>query len=116
MLSTLKKFMIQFSLVGAMLVPCLLPAQQATDTVKTPMVRRRQVNQQKRIHQGVKSGELTRLEARKLEREQARVQRSKVRAKSDGQVTPRERLRLQRQQNKASRDIYRQKHDGQTRN
>jgi len=113
---TLRKLLISISLAGTMLIPCLLSGQQTADSVKTPVVRRRQVNQQKRIHQGVKSGELTGPETRKLEREQAKIQRSKVRARSDGEVTPQERLRLQHKQNKASRNIYRQKHDGQARN
>ena len=78
-------------------------------------VKHRQVRQQKRIHQGIKSGELTGREAYRLEREQHRLQRSKRRALSDGTVTARERLRLEKQQDRASRHIYRAKHNDTSR-
>lgn len=77
----------------------------------------RQIHQQRRIAQGVRSGELTRPEARRLERSAARIHRSVVRDRIDGGVfTPRERAKAQRRLNKQSRRIYRQKHDGQSRN
>ena len=75
----------------------------------------RQMRQEGRIYQGVRSGQLTRREFRGLEREQYRIQRDKQRFKSDGNFTPRERARIQRELNHASRDIYRQKHDSQVR-
>ncbi len=78
-------------------------------------INQRPKNQQQRIRQGVRSGELTRREARRLEREQSRIQHDKRVAKSDGEMTTRERTRIQREQNRASRDIYRQKHDSQVR-
>ena len=86
-------------------------AQDQPAPVKTPRVTHRQINQQARIKQGVKSGELTKGETRRLEREQAKIQYDKKEAKSDGKVTPQERKHLQREQNKASRDIYRLKHN-----
>jgi hypothetical protein len=76
----------------------------------------RQVDQQRRIAQGVRSGELTRPEARRLERNAARIHRSVVRDRVDGGVfTPRERAQAQSRLNKQSRAIYRQKHDQQFR-
>ena len=82
---------------------------------KTPVVTERQVNQQKRIKQGVKSDELTKREATRLEAQQAKIQAEKKAAKADGQVTPRERAKIQHDQNKASRRIAVQKHDAQKR-
>jgi hypothetical protein len=76
----------------------------------------RDVNQQQRIEQGLKSGQLTTREAARLEREEARVERDQARAMQDGKLTPAERARLAREQNKVSRDIYREKHDAQTGN
>ena len=76
----------------------------------------RERNQQRRIRQGVRSGELTRSEFRRLEREQARVRRHEARARSDGRFTLRERARINRELNRSSRHIYRQKHDRQDRN
>jgi hypothetical protein len=84
-------------------------AQDQQAPVKTPRVTHRQINQQARIKEGVKSGELTKGETRRLEREQAKIQYDKKEAKSDGKITPEERNHLQREQNKASRDIRRLK-------
>lgn len=81
----------------------------------TPKVRERQINQQQRIKQGVRSGELTKREAVRMEARQAKIQHDKKVAKSDGIVTPDERAKLHREQNAASRKIYRQKHDAQKR-
>jgi len=66
-------------------------AQDQPAPAKTPRVTHRQINQQARIKQGVKSGELTKGETRKLEREQAKIQHDKKVAKSDGKITPQER-------------------------
>ena len=77
---------------------------------------KRQINQQKRIHQGVKSGEITKKEFKHLEREQARLQKSKKRALSDGELDRREKIKLEHRQDKASRHIYRAKHNDSDRN
>ena len=79
----------------------------------TPGIDQRQANQERRIDQGVASGELTRREARRLERQQHRIDRAENRAKADGVVTADERRALRHRQNHASRHIYRQKHDAQ---
>src|SRR5437764_1679927 len=76
----------------------------------------RDVNQQQRIEQGLKSGELNTREAARLEREEARVERDQARAMQDGKLSPAEKARLAREQNRVSRDIYREKHDAQTGN
>ena len=81
----------------------------------TPVVKERQVNQQERIGQGVKSGELTPGETQRLEGREAKIQHDKKAAKADGTVTAAERAKLHREQNRTSKAIYRQKHDGQTR-
>src|SRR5262249_56531272 len=67
----------------------------------------RDVNQQQRIEQGLKSGQLTTGEAARLESEQSRIQRDQSRALQDGKLSPAEKARLQREQNQASRDINR---------
>ncbi len=81
-----------------------------------PNIKVRQINQQKRIKAGVKSGELTRKETVKLQRQQLQVQRTKKRAKADGVVTKRERSQIHRQQAKASKSVYRAKHNRRDRN
>jgi hypothetical protein len=75
----------------------------------------RQVTQQKRIYQGVASGELTGKEAGLLEREQYRIQEFKKTAWSDGEITPGERAHMHYLQDKASAHIYKKKHNPFTR-
>ena len=81
----------------------------------TPVLHQREARQQARIAQGVRSGELTRPEARRLERGELHLYRLEGAAKADGVVTPREHARLQYAANVESRRIYAQKHDAQTR-
>ena len=80
----------------------------------TPRVTKRQVTQQARIKEGVKSGQLTPAETRRLERQQAKIAVDKSKAKSDGVVTPKERTKLTKEQNRASRRIARLKHNPKT--
>jgi hypothetical protein len=82
---------------------------------QTPVVKERQENQQKRIAEGVKDGELTAKETEHLEGREAKIQADKKAAKADGVVTTKERAKLRREQNRASRAIYHQKHDAQVR-
>lgn len=71
----------------------------------TPRVTKRRLKQQSRIEQGVKSGQLTPAETRRLERQQGKITADKRKAKSDGVVTPAERAKLTREQNRANRTI-----------
>jgi hypothetical protein len=81
----------------------------------TPVLDRREHNQRERIEQGVRSGELTRPETRRLVAGQRALRLDERAAKADGIVTARERARLQHEADVQSRRIYRQKHDAQTR-
>lgn len=80
-----------------------------------PRVNARQHNQHARIREGVRSGELTRHEARKLGQEQRGIRQEERQYKSDGQLSAAERKDLHQDLNQASRDIREQKHDGQER-
>jgi len=76
----------------------------------------RDVNQQERIEQGLKSGQLTTREAGKLEREESKVDHLQAQALKDGKLTPAEKARLEGAQNQVSRDIAAAKHNGATGN
>jgi hypothetical protein len=76
---------------------------------------RRQAAQGARARQGVRSGELTRGEARAVQAQQAKVRRMERRAEADGTVTAEEKARLEKAQDRASRQIYRLKHNGNDR-
>ena len=79
----------------------------------TPGIDQRQANQERRIDQGVASGELNARETARLDRGQDRVDNMENRAKSDGVVTKGERARIHAVQDRQSKRIYRQKHDRQ---
>ncbi len=78
-------------------------------------VSKREVNQEERIAQGVKSGELTKAEAKKLQGEEKALRTEKRAYKADGVVTPAERKDLHQDANQASKDIYAEKHDAEVR-
>ena len=101
----MKKVALAAMLCGALCTPVL--AQGPVDT--------RQENQKARIKQGVKSGELTKKEARQLVNEQKKVRAAERKAKADGDVTRKEARKLDRKQDKASQKILRQKQDKQNR-
>jgi hypothetical protein len=91
-----------------------VPAPAPKDPLATPRIDQRQINQQKRIDQGVASGQLTPKETARLEKRESKIAADKTLAKSDGKVTRAERRRLRREENRASKAIYKQKHDRQT--
>jgi hypothetical protein len=76
------------TLVSAVLIALPFAAVAGT---RDPGVNQRQHNQQHRIQQGVKSGELTRGETRRLATEQRHIRHEEARDKSDGQLTRRAR-------------------------
>ncbi len=83
-------------------------------TTSTPRIDQRQQNQQQRIDQGVKSGQLNKKEAARLEKGQARVQKMEDKAVADGKVTKRERKKIEHTQDQQSKKIARERHDKQT--
>lgn len=87
----------------------------ARGATRDPGVNARQANQRERIEQGVRSGELTRSEARQLGTEQRAIRQEERQYKSDGVLTKDERKDLQQDLNVASRDIASQKHDAERR-
>jgi hypothetical protein len=77
-------------------------------------VGKRAENQQDRIAQGIKSGQLTAGEAAHLENNEARINHEVAadRAANGGKLTGQEKAQVNRQQNRESRQIYRDKHNG----
>lgn len=81
----------------------------------TPKITKTQVKQTTRIRHGAANGELTRHEAKKLQRQQRHIRNEKRLAKADGVVTRKERAHIRHDQKVSNRSIYRQKHDAQKR-
>ncbi len=101
------------SLIAAISLLALVSVNAQAQTA-TPNVSKRQVHQQKRIAEGVRSGELTAREVVTLERQEAQIQADKRAAKADGVVTKAERAKLQAEENRTSRHIYNKKHNQRT--
>ena len=76
-------------------------------------VGKRAENQQERIAQGIKSGQLTPQEAAHLEECEAAINKEikNDRAANGGKLTPVARRPVNRQQNRTSNAIYRKKHN-----
>jgi hypothetical protein len=87
------------------------PATPAMSRVNT-----REGNQQARIANGVKSGQLTPRETSHLENKEARISNEvhNDRAANGGKLTPQERAQVNHQQNNASKQIYNDKHNART--
>ncbi|HTT11787.1 MAG TPA: hypothetical protein VMG60_12915 [Burkholderiaceae bacterium] len=100
---------ILFTLLAAVAAPAFAQASGAGFT-------QRDINQQERIEQGLKSGSLSTREAGGLEREESHVDKMESSALRDGKVTPAEQARINAAQDKLSRDIGRDRHNGVTGN
>jgi len=96
-----------FAILAAL--AAVAPAGAAT------VIDQRQENQERRIDQGIQSGQLTGPEAERLQRQQNRIETMESKAQADGKVSAAERRKIRRAQNRASRRIWREKHDAQTR-
>jgi hypothetical protein len=90
-------------------------ATQTTDPKSE--VGQRAENQQDRIAQGVKSGQLTSGEAAHLESNEAKINNEvrNDRAANGGKLTDAEKAQVNRQQNRQSRQIFQAKHNGRVR-
>jgi hypothetical protein len=111
---TPKESVMNKTFVAAAVLALSAVAASAAGT-DTPRIDQRQANQEQRIDQGIASGELTKREAHRMNRQQNGVNRAEDRAKADGVVTAQEKKRLTKAQNATSKRIYRQKHDAQQR-
>ncbi len=78
-------------------------------TTPAPEVEQRKENQQDRIANGVRSGQLTAGETANLEKKESALN-------NDGNLTAADKTRLTRQQNRLSNQIYRDKHNGLAQN
>jgi len=88
----------------------------ATQNYGKSEVGQRQTEQQQRIAQGVKSGQLTAGETAKLENNQRAInqQTRADRAANGGKLTGAEKAQINHEQNRQSRNIYNKKHNART--
>jgi hypothetical protein len=99
---------IVLSVVAGVLFVSALPAENKVDA--------RRENQQDRIAQGVKSGQLTAGETSRLEKKEAKINREvhADRKANGGKLTPAEKNQVNAQQNRMSARIYKDKHNAAT--
>ncbi len=109
------KFKMMMAAVAMIAVPALVNAQTPTPSdARGARIDQRQANQDKRIDQGVKSGQLNQREAARMDKGQARVDKMENKALADGKITKGEANRIDHAQDRQSARIYTQKHDKQT--
>jgi hypothetical protein len=101
-------------ILTAAIAGLMLPAAAQTTPATAPAtIHERKENQQDRIANGVKSGQLTAGETANLEKREAHINKEihNDRVANGGRLTPAERRQVNRQQNRTSRAIYRKKHN-----
>lgn len=114
----MKLFNVVFS-ATLILAPAALFAQTAAPipAPKPPVtgqsIQERKTDQQDRIAQGVKSGQLTAGETGKLEHQEAGINHEEkgMRAQDNGHLSAADKSVLNKQQNQESKRIYRDKHN-----
>ena len=86
--------------------------QWQKDHPRRAQVNKRLRNQNRRINQGVKSGELNKQQARQLHKEdrQIRQEERDMASQNGGHITKQEQKTLNQQENAASKQIYNEKH------
>jgi hypothetical protein len=126
------KIEVRFALLSAALAALTLPglaqsadasaqgsaSASANGQVTGQTIQQRKENQQDRIAQGVKSGELTAGETANLEKKESDVNQEErdMRNVDNGKLTAADKATLNQQQNQLSKDIYEDKHNGETQN
>lgn len=106
-----------FLLAGTAAMAQDQPASTTTPATKPdPTIAQRKENQQDRIANGVKSGQLTAGETANLETKEAAIngETKADRAANGGKLTPQEKAKINNQQNHLSNQIYKDKHNDAT--
>ena len=101
------------ALAAIFAAPALMVAQSTTPMQRDPTINQRKENQQDRIGNGVRDGQLNAGETARLERQEAGINREErgMRAQDNGRLTAYDRHTVRRQQNRESRRIYRDRHN-----
>lgn len=105
----------KIKILGGLLVAALAVTSVANAQTRTPVINQRQHNQERRINEGVRSGQLTRNETRHLRNDERHIRTEKRTAMAEGRMGPRERTHIRHQENRVSRSIYRKKHNARVR-
>lgn len=93
----------------------LLTAPLSAESNRAPGVKAREHRQKHRIQQGVRSGEITRDEAKELREGRKETREKEKEFRSDGELTKEERKELHQDLNEQSKTIYDAKHNDEKR-
>jgi len=101
---------------GSSSTPATPAATPATTPAAKPTIAQRKENQQDRIANGIKSGQLTAGETANLETKEAAIngETKEDRAANGGKLTAAEKAQVNGQQNQLSKQIYDDKHNANT--
>jgi hypothetical protein len=96
-----------------LLAPVLVLAQTPTPRKNDYNINQRKYDQQHRIANGVKSGQLTPRETAHLEHQETAINHEEhaMRAQNNGRLTKQDRKTIHQQQNQESRRIHRDRHN-----
>ena len=96
--------------------PAAATPAAATEKKPDPSIGQRKENQQDRIANGVKSGQLTAGETANLEKKEAAINKETKadRAANGGKLTSTEKAQVNKQQNQVSKQVYADKHNANT--
>ncbi len=99
---------IAIALASTLALASLAQAQETNATIN-----HRKAEQQQRIAQGVKSGQMTAGETAHIERQESAINHEErnMRTQDNGHLTKADRAAIQKQQNQENRRIYRDKHN-----
>jgi len=94
---------------------CVISLASSFVFADTPVINEKERNQEKRITQGVKSGKLSKAQARHLRQEIKGVRQEKramIKANGGKPLTAEQRNSLKQNLNQSSKQIYQEKHSG----
>ena len=103
------------TLIGAILLAAAALPALADHNVRNSGINGRQQNLEQRMHEGWRSGELTRREYRGLRHELWLIERDEHAFRADGHLSPHERQYLHARLDNLSREVFHRKHDGERR-
>jgi hypothetical protein len=81
----------------------------------TKIIKKKHIQQLKKIENGIKSGEITKVETKKLIKQERKLSKLNKKAKADGFISPKEKSKLKKEAKKLDNEIYKEKHDKQKR-
>lgn len=105
----------KIKILGGLLIAALAVTSVAQAQTRTPVITHREHRQERRINQGVRSGELTRGEAHHLRNDERHIRTERRMAMNEGRMNYGERRNLRHQENRVSRQIHRDKHNNRVR-